>query len=231
MHERGLEEEREEMEETIKKALMKVEKKIGKEKKEKSGWWDKKCKLEKKQVKKKLREWRRKGGNGEEYKRKKREYKELCDKKKKENSKWERRAEEVKKEDEVWEIINKKKKKRRKIDKRIEMIEWKEHFMGVIEGTKERIKEKKGSQGKEEEEEVEISKEELKKAIKRLKDGKATGLDEVPAEVRKYGGERMKDWLCGFCNRVWRREGWPEVWKKGVIVAIVKKEERERAED
>lgn len=56
MHERGLEEEREEMEETIKKALMKVEKKIGKEKKEKSGWWDKECKLEKKQVKKELRE-------------------------------------------------------------------------------------------------------------------------------------------------------------------------------
>lgn len=41
----------------------------------------------------------------------------------------------------------------------------------------------------------------------------------------------MEDWLCGFCNRVWRREGWPEVWKKGVIVVIVKKEERERAED
>lgn len=85
----------------------------------------------------------------------------------------------------MWEIINKKKKKRRKIDKRIEMIEWKKHFMGVIEGTKKRMKEEKGSQGKEEEEEVEISKEELNKAIKRLKDGKATGLDEVPAEVWK----------------------------------------------
>lgn len=41
MHERGLEKKREEMEETIKKALMKAEKKIGEEKKEKSEWWDK----------------------------------------------------------------------------------------------------------------------------------------------------------------------------------------------
>lgn len=32
-------------------------------------------------MKKELREWRRKGGDGEKYKRKQKEYKELCDKK------------------------------------------------------------------------------------------------------------------------------------------------------
>lgn len=48
----------------------------------------------------------------------------------------------------------------------------------------------------------------MRNAIKRLKDGKAAGLDEVPAEVWKYGGgRRIEDRTWGFCNKVWRREG------------------------
>lgn len=94
----------------------------------------------------------------------------------------------------MWEIINREKKKRKKIDERIEMIEWKEHFMRVTGGKGGKRKKKRESGIKEEEEEVKISKEELKKAIKRLKNGKAAGLDEVPAEVWKYGREKMKDW-------------------------------------
>lgn len=76
--------------------------------------------------------------------------------------------------------------------------------MRVTGGIEKRvIKEKRRErQGEEEERESEISKEELRNAIKRLKDGKAAGLDGVPAEVWKYGGGRMKDWICGFCNKV-----------------------------
>lgn len=67
-----MEKEREEMEEKIREELMEVEKKMEKGKKEKNGWWDKECKIEKKQVRRELREWRRKGGNKEEYRRRKR---------------------------------------------------------------------------------------------------------------------------------------------------------------
>lgn len=26
------------------------------------------------------------------------------------------------------------------------------------------------------------------------------------------------------CNRVWKGEGWPEKWREGVIVPVIKKE-------
>jgi len=35
----------------------------------------------------------------------------------------------------------------------------------------------------------------------------------------------------GFCNKVWKGGGWPESWKEGVIVPIVKKGEGERVKD
>lgn len=44
-------------------------------------------------------------------------------------------------------------------------------------------------------------------------------------EIWKYGGERVKEWSWRFCNRVWKGEGWPEKWKDGVVVPILKKGE------
>lgn len=40
-------------------------------KKRKNRWWDKKCKERKKEVRRELRKWRKKGGKGEEYRKKK----------------------------------------------------------------------------------------------------------------------------------------------------------------
>lgn len=31
--------------------------------------------------------------------------------------------------------------------------------------------------------------------------------------------------LWKLCNKVWRGEGWPEGWKEGVVVPVVKKGE------
>lgn len=41
----------------------------------------------------------------------------------------------------------------------------------------------------------------------------------------KYGSveEKVEEWIWGFCNRVWRGEGWPEQWKDGIIAPLVKK--------
>lgn len=54
------------------------------------------------------------------------------------------------------------------------------------------------------------------------------GLDEIPNEVWKYGGEEMKMWTWRMCNKIWKGEGWPEEWKEGVIFPIAKKEEGRR---
>lgn len=75
--------------------------------------------------------------------------------------------------------------------------------------------------------EEEIGFEELRKVIKEIKVGKAMGVDEIPGEAWKYGGEEVEKWVWRFCNRIWKREG----WKEGLIVPIVKKSEGDRVEE
>lgn len=55
---------------------------------------------------------------------------------------------------------------------------------------------------------------EIKSAIRRLKDGKASGIDGVQNEIWRYGGEDVERWMGEFCNKVWRGEEWLERWKE-----------------
>lgn len=78
---------------------------------------------EKREIRRKLRDWRRKGKE-EGYKRGKQEYRELCERKMKdENLRWEKKAVEVSREREVWEIVKKQRKKKKKIN---EDLGWEE---------------------------------------------------------------------------------------------------------
>lgn len=65
----------------------------------------------------------------------------------------------------------------------------------------------------------------------RLKNGKAAGINEIPGEAWKYGGEGLEKWAWKFCNRVWEGEDWPEEWREGVIVPILKKREGKEMKD
>lgn len=56
-------------------------------------------------------------------------------------------------------------------------------------------------------------------------------IDGIPNEVWKYGREGIEEWIWKFCNRVWKRDGWPGKWKEGVIVPIVKRGERKGMEN
>jgi len=44
-------------------------------------------------------------------------------------------------------------------------------------------------------------------------------------------GEEMKKWAWEICRRVWRREDWPDQWREGEIVPILKKGDGERIEN
>ncbi|EZA48221.1 hypothetical protein X777_14227 [Ooceraea biroi] len=79
--------------------------------------------------------------------------------------------------------------------------------------------------------EEEISREEIGRAIKKLKEGKATGGDGIPNEVWKYGGKEVKEGLWRICRRVWKGEERPKEWREGVIVPIKKKGKGDRVED
>ncbi|KYN27434.1 hypothetical protein ALC57_03143 [Trachymyrmex cornetzi] len=102
--------------------------------------------------------------------------------KKNENERWERKVEGAKNERQVWEIVNKKRKKWKGINKGIGMREWEEYFkelLGEVEGRVIREKSEKGRQ----EMEMELSREEIRKVTRNLKDGKAMGVDGIPNEI------------------------------------------------
>jgi len=106
-----------------------------------------------------------------------------------------------------------------RINENIEIEEWERYFRGLLGGMKSRvIWRDRGDRRREEERD--LGKEEIKKVIRRLKDGKVMGVDNVLNEVWKYGGQEVEDWVWEVCNGVWKGEGWPEVWKEGIVVPI-----------
>ncbi|KAL6431939.1 hypothetical protein ACFW04_007396 [Cataglyphis niger] len=110
------------------------------------------------------------------------------------------------------------------------MEEWDRYFrnlLGGIEG-KVVIGQRTGFRMDEEES---ISKSKIRAVIGKLKDNKAIGADGIPAEVWKYGGENVEEWIWKICNRVWKGEREIDEWNEGVIVPILKKGKGERVEE
>ena len=68
----------------------------------------------------------------------------------------------------------------------------------------------------------EISRQEVLKALGALKNGKATGVDNIPAEALKEGGDVIVDRLHQLLNLVWTQEEIPTDWKKGLLVKLPK---------
>ncbi|KAK3555275.1 hypothetical protein QTP86_014891 [Hemibagrus guttatus] len=67
-----------------------------------------------------------------------------------------------------------------------------------------------------------IRKDEVRKALKRMKSGKAVGPDDIPVEVWKCLGEAAVEILTCLFNRVLESERMPEEWRRSVLVPIFK---------
>ena len=67
---------------------------------------------------------------------------------------------------------------------------------------------------------------EMVRAIKGLKDGKAPGGNGIPAEVWKYGGANLSNRLHRWIIKVWEEGHVPQAWKDANIVTIYKKGDR-----
>jgi len=52
---------------------------------------------------------------------------------------------------------------------------------------------------------------------------KATGPDEVPAELFKEGGETVLDRMHRICVAIWETGEWPEEWTFSTFIPIPKK--------
>ena len=68
-----------------------------------------------------------------------------------------------------------------------------------------------------------ISRAEIRAAIKSLKIGKVTGIDNMPSEAIHAGGEVSVEALYKLLNKIWREEQIPDEWKKGLLVKLPKK--------
>ncbi|KAK3547216.1 hypothetical protein QTP86_017584 [Hemibagrus guttatus] len=61
-----------------------------------------------------------------------------------------------------------------------------------------------------------IRKDEVRKALKRMKSGKAVGPDGIPVEVCKCLGEAAVEFLTSLFNRVLESERMPEEWRRNL---------------
>ena len=108
---------------------------------------------------------------------------------------------------------------------------WKEYFVEILNTSTSPI-------GKEETVKVPLtpqlelpisvrppSKREIVDAIKTMKNGKAAGSDNIPAEVLKADPYAKADILLPLFQDIWQKEKFPKEWKEGIIIKIPKKGE------
>ncbi|KAK3528644.1 hypothetical protein QTP70_006345 [Hemibagrus guttatus] len=98
---------------------------------------------------------------------------------------------------------------------------WKEYFEELMNEENEREKRVEGVNSVEQKVDK-IRKDEVRKALKRMKSGKAVGPDDIPVEVWKCLGEAAEEFLTSLFNRVLESERMPEEWRRSVLVPIFK---------
>ena len=57
---------------------------------------------------------------------------------------------------------------------------------------------------------------EVKRSLKSLKNGKASGCDNIPPEAWKEGGMVSAKVLHSLLNKIWNEEDIPQDWKVGL---------------
>ena len=98
---------------------------------------------------------------------------------------------------------------------------WKEYFQKLI--NEENNRDPKTEEAKVFDEEVNgVSREEIKKALRRMKKGKAVGPDKLPVEVWNCMEEIGISFLTKLFNRLLMGERIPEGWRRSVLIPIYK---------
>ena len=74
-----------------------------------------------------------------------------------------------------------------------------------------------------EEADEDITLEEVRRNIVKLKSKKAPGVCEVTGEMLKTGGEIAVRWMHSIVNMAWKSETIPEDWRKALVIPVHKK--------
>jgi hypothetical protein len=108
-----------------------------------------------------------------------------------------------------------------------EVLRWREHFEGILNCPEPTTCLGEMEWGEETEElEIDrddINEDEVRKALKSLKNGRAAGNDGIKPELLKHGGETLVKSMTNLCNKVWKTGSVPKEWKEGIIIPLPKK--------
>jgi hypothetical protein len=63
----------------------------------------------------------------------------------------------------------------------------------------------------------------MEMAVRKLKNGKETGHDQVPAELIKDGGKQLILVIYVLMSKIWNEEVTPREWKYGIMYSVLKK--------
>ena len=63
---------------------------------------------------------------------------------------------------------------------------------------------------------------EMEAAVQSLKKGKSAGVDNMPAELVKAGGEDVITALTTICNKIWWTGEWPTPWTQSLVITLPK---------
>jgi len=108
---------------------------------------------------------------------------------------------------------------------------WKEYFDKLLntEEPKELIK--VGNREINEAEAGALTIEDVKKAMRSLRNYKATGTDGIHTELIKCRGNKLLNIIYELVRQIWEEERMPEEWKETIIVPIDRKGIRDRCEN
>jgi len=144
----------------------------------------------KRKIRAELRKWK-KGEAEKRYKKMRGEFNKVCERKKKEESK--KIARKARTESQIWKVENRERKRKRRINDGIRMEEWVKHFKEQLGGVEERIRIR--IRRRREEVKPEITRQ-VEKAVRKLKKEKAVRGNDISGEVWKYGGKRIREYIC-----------------------------------
>ena len=98
---------------------------------------------------------------------------------------------------------------------------WKKYFDNLL--NQENPKEKREMRTKKRQRDVEdISGEEVRTELRKMKKGKTQELDDIPAEAWITLGNKDVESLVNFFNRLLREEKMPNKWRRSVLVSLYK---------
>ena len=215
------------------------------------GWFDKECADKRKATRKTLNHlnWINKNQDPTKYQTKKQEYitaRTEYQKLIKEKKITYRRityntlVEDSKDSKKFWSTINKLNTRKKKIAN-ITAQQWEQHFTDLLNPAHPRSQ--TNSLGEDNQDPVdhtntttieleieeldkEITEEELSTALKKLKKGKAAGIDGIIAEILTLAERKIKGYLLKLFNKLYLTSQFPQKWAQAIVVPLFKKGDR-----